>query len=140
MLSPFPPLSQLLLLLLLQNNQTGKYHEALKYSQRAAYLKPTDPMVHRNIAKLQNVLGNSFEAAKNNRIAIRLGPGIHARSDPGDYNAYRALSMQLVSIGQRESGHACDHYDAYRALAGKRKMLALSQKTRELLMRTNTKA
>lgn len=102
-------------------------------------LNPMDPMIHRNIAKLRHALGSSREAVKSNRIAIRLGPGIHATPEKGDFNAYRHLALQLVATGQRESGYAQEHYDAYRALAGKRNILSLSERTRELLQKTRTK-
>lgn len=96
-------------------------------------------MVHRNMAKLKDIMGNSLEAIKHNRVAIRLGPGMHAQSDRGDFEACRALSKQLVAAGLREQGQAQEHYDAYRALAGKRNILSLSERTRELLEKTRTK-
>ena len=96
-------------------------------------------MIHRNIAKLRYVMGNSIEAVKHNRIAVRLGPGIHGIADKGDTQAYRRLAVQLVATGQRISGHAHQHYDAYRALSGKSNVLALSDRTREILQKTRQK-
>lgn len=117
----------------------GRYTEALKHSEKASMLNPMDPMIHRNIAKLRHATGSSLEAVKSNRIAIRLGPGMHAISEKGDFTAYRNLALQLMATGQRESGYAQEHYDAYRALAGKRNILTLSERTRELLIKTRTK-
>jgi tetratricopeptide (TPR) repeat protein len=119
--------------------QTGKYKEAMKHAQRAALLRPADPMIHRNIARLADIMGSSLEAVKHNRIAIRLGPGMHAQPERGDIRAYRDLSLQLVATGQTKNGFALEHYDAHRALAGKQNILSLSEKTRELLQKTRTK-
>ena len=118
----------------------ARYREALRHSEKAALLSPMDPMIHRNIAKLRNVMGNGIAAARHNRIAVQLGPGLHAVPEKGDFRAYRALAIQLVATGQREVGFAQEHYDAYRALSGKRMTLSLSEKTRELLEKTRTKA
>ena len=96
-------------------------------------------MIHRNIAKLRCVMGNSIQAVKHNRIAIRLGPGMQCVSEKGDCQAYRRLAVQLVATGQRVSGHAHEHYDAYRALAGKRNVLTFSERTREILQKTRQK-
>ena len=117
----------------------GQYKEALHYAEIAAFISPYDPMVHRNVAKIRDICGNSIEAIKHNRCAIRLGPGIlQGKPDKGDAAAYRALSLQLTGYGQREKGFAHDIYDGYRALSGKQLELKNSNKTKEILLKTNT--
>lgn len=117
----------------------GKYKEALHYAEMAAFVSPYDPMTHRNIAKIRDTCGNSIEAIKHNRCAIRLGPGLRRGiEDKGDAEAYRALSLQLCSFGERERGFAHDIYDGYRALSGKKLELKHSNKTKEILLKTNT--
>ena len=117
----------------------GKFKPAQEYCERAITLNPNDAMAHRNLAKICDTLGNTRDAVKHNRIAIQLGPGVTGVTHHADTMTYRNLSRQLVARGQTESGHANAHYDAYRALANKRNVLANSEKTRELLIRTKTK-
>ena len=116
----------------------GQYREALRYAEMAAVISPYDPMVHRNLAKIRNECGNTIEAIKHNRCAIRLGPGMHAIPEKGDARAYRDLSLQLVSFGEREQGFAHEIYGGYRALSGKKFELKNSNKTKEILLKTNS--
>jgi tetratricopeptide (TPR) repeat protein len=117
----------------------GKFGKAQEYCERAITINPNDAMAHRNIAKILDTLGNTRDAVNHNRIAIQLGPGIRGVTEHADTMTYRNLARQLVARGQTESGHANAHYDAYRALAFKQNILANSEKTRELLIRTKTK-
>ncbi|GMI24499.1 hypothetical protein TeGR_g12044 [Tetraparma gracilis] len=117
----------------------GKFSKAKEFCERAITLNPNDAMAHRNIAKILDTMGNTRDAVKHNRIAIQLGPGVHGVTQHADTMTYRNLARQLVARGQTESGHACAHYDAYRALSFKTNVLANSEKTKELLIRTKTK-
>ncbi|GMI46177.1 hypothetical protein TrCOL_g4022 [Triparma columacea] len=117
----------------------GKFTKAQEMCERVITLDSSNAMAHRNIAKIFDILGNTRDAVKHNRIAIQLGPGIQGRTHHPDTMTYRNLARQLVARGQTDSGHACEHYDAYRALAYKVNVLPNSEKTKELLVRTKTK-
>ncbi len=117
----------------------GNFSKAKEYCERAITINPNDAMAHRNLAKVLDTLGNTRDAVKHNRIAIQLGPGLHGVTQHADTMTYRNVARQLVARGQTITGHANAHYDAYRALAYKRNVLANSEKTKELLIRTKTK-
>jgi len=117
----------------------GMFSKAKEFCERAITLNPNDAMAHRNVAKILDTLGNTRDSLKHNRIAIQLGPGKNGVTQHADTMTYRIVARQTVARGQTESGHACAHYDAYRALAYKQNILPNSEKTKELLIKTKTK-
>jgi tetratricopeptide (TPR) repeat protein len=116
----------------------GDYGLAIKWCEKALEVDPNHAMSHRNLAKILDTRGDTRSAVQHNRQAIQLGPGIRGITDHADTMAYRNLSRQLVARGMTEEGHACAHFDQYRALAKKVNVLPNSQTTAELLMKTKT--
>ena len=98
-------------------------------------LRPDDAAAHRNLAQVYDVTGNSREAVVHNRRAIALGPGRFGKYEKADAEAYRRVAVQRAGRGETASGHAHEHYDAYRALAGKPFVLPDSERTVELLVK-----
>jgi hypothetical protein len=96
-------------------------------------------MAHRSFARVQDVLGNSRDSLQHNKHAIQCGPGIRGRDHKPDTDTYRKVAVQLVGSRQIKEGFAHEHFDQYRALAGKRLEMPNSQRTRELLAKTRTK-
>ena len=113
----------------------GRYEKALEHALEAVKLRPDDAAAHRNLAQVYDVTGNSREAVVHNRKAIALGPGRHGRYEKADAEAYRRVAVQRAGRGETASGHAHEHYDAYRALAGKPFVLPDSERTVELLVK-----
>jgi hypothetical protein len=97
-------------------------------------------MAHRNLAKLYDITGNTRDSLAHNRTALRLGPGRLTGGrvrDPADAETYRTVASQSVARMEYANGvgHSEAHFDAYRALTGKRVDLPFSQVTRELMER-----
>ena len=113
----------------------GRYEKALEHALEAVKLRPDDAAAHRNLAQVYDVTGNSREAVVHNRRAIALGPGRHGVYEKADAEAYRRVAVQRAGRGETASGHAHEHYDAYRALAGKPFVLPDSERTVELLVK-----
>lgn len=116
----------------------GEYKEAIKYAKKTVKLFPRDAQAHRNLAKLFDAIGNARDSFKHNQLAVSCGPGVQLQREYHDTQAYRKLAIQLAEHGHRSDAHA--HYDAHRALAGKRMVLANTEQTKELLERTRTVA
>mmetsp|Transcript_11014 Transcript_11014/g.25575 ORF Transcript_11014/g.25575 Transcript_11014/m.25575 type:complete len:253 (-) Transcript_11014:207-965(-) len=116
----------------------GRYKQAIHHAEEAVRLNPRDAQAHRNLAKLLDATGNSRDAVKHNRNAIQLGPGVRAGHEKYDTDTYRLLATQLVGRGELQSGHVHEHYDAFRALAGKRYILPNSERTTEILIKTRS--
>jgi len=73
------------------------------------------------------------------------GPGVHGDRegnvpDPADAAAYKRVAVQSVAMKQTVRGHAHAHMDAHRALMRKPYIVATTEQTNELLMKTNTNA
>jgi Flp pilus assembly protein TadD len=128
----------ILLLLLALFARDGRYTKSQEYCEKAIHIDPNDAMAHRNLAKILDTLGNTRGAVKHNRIAIQLGEGVRGGTQYDDTNAYRCLARQVVARGERMEGYAHEHYDQYRALAGKEYVLPNSERTREILKSTGT--
>ena len=117
----------------------GDFNRATLMCESALEFQPDHAMTLRNLAKILDTRGNTRDAVKYNRKAIANGPGRHGVTEHADTMTYRNLARQLVARGQTEKGHALEHYDTYRSLAGKVNVLPNSEKTRELMERTKTK-
>ena len=51
--------------------EKGRYREALDNTTRALQLRPNDAMAHRNVAMINNQIGDNHLALKHNLEAIR---------------------------------------------------------------------
>lgn len=110
--------------------RTGKYDEAFQHAQRARELRPELPMNLRNLAKLQNLTGDSRTALATNLEAINLErQGYH-----GGYintDVYRASAVQSVTKGDKDQ--ALQLVREARLLEGKLYQSPTTQRTNELI-------
>ncbi len=111
----------------------GQYRDALENSVRALQVRPNDAMAHRNIAMLNNQLGDVHSALKHNIDSIKIESKRESDPHRRDSRAYRRAATQLISTGgKREEAHAL--MDTARAIERKRAVLPTSQKTAEVLL------
>jgi len=118
----------------------GEYRDAAGAFHRAIELQPTDPDLHRKLARVYDAMGNSTLAVKHLRVAVRRGPGQRDPpvADPRDARAYRDLAIRSVAQRETEGWHAHALYDGYRALSGQRYELPNSDLTQNILNKTKT--
>lgn len=115
----------------------GEYDLALHHGRKAAELRPTNPLGHRVLGQIFDQTGDSSMSLHHRKIAVRRGPGAAAESggisQPQDTQTYKKIGAQLIIRGdtERESSHI--FVDCYRAMKGKRVVLANSERTYEIL-------
>lgn len=81
--------------------RTGRYQEAMQHAKRSSELRPEYPMNIRNLAKIQNLTGDSRTALAMNLRAIDLEKQGHH----GGYintDVYRAAAIQSIAKGETE--------------------------------------
>jgi Tfp pilus assembly protein PilF len=111
----------------------GKYREALDNSTRAVQVRSDDAMAHRNIAALNNQLGDCHSALAHNMTSIRLEAKKVGNPHARDSKAYRRAAVQMISTGgNREEAMAL--MDTARAIEKKRAVLPTSEKTAQVLL------
>jgi tetratricopeptide (TPR) repeat protein len=111
----------------------GRYREAQENTTRALQLRPNDAMAHRNLAMINNQLGDNHLALKHNMEAIK--HEVKTIGDPHarDSNSYRRAAVQTISTGgSHEKARAL--MDTARAIEKKRAVLPTTEKTNQLLM------
>lgn len=115
----------------------GEYDLALKHGRKAVELKPKEPLGHRILGQILDQMGNSALSLHHRKIAVRRGPGAAGESGgvlhPHDTQTYKKIGAQLVVRGgtERDRGHT--FVDCYRAMKGRRVVLANSERTHEIL-------
>mmetsp|Transcript_12997 Transcript_12997/g.19597 ORF Transcript_12997/g.19597 Transcript_12997/m.19597 type:complete len:261 (+) Transcript_12997:201-983(+) len=108
----------------------GHYREAFEHARRSRDLRPEIPMNLRNIAKLQNITGDSRSALETNLRAIELErAGLHC----GQVNTqvYRAAAVQSISKGNREQ--ALQLVREARQIGGQHYVSPTTSRTNEVL-------
>lgn len=119
----------------------GEYDLALKHGRRAVELRPSNPLGHRVLGQIFDHTGNSSMSLHHHKIAVRRGPGA-AGADAGeqggvfhqqDTQTYKKVGAQLVTGGEEERENSHHFTDCYRAMQGKRVVLANSERTYEIL-------
>lgn len=117
----------------------GEYDLALKHGRKAAELRPTNPLGHRVLGQILDQTGNSSRSLHHRKIAVRRGPGAAAESGgifhPQDTHTYKKIGAQLAIRGDSERASSSLFVDCYRAMRGKRVVLANSERTHEILTR-----
>ncbi len=109
----------------------GNYREAFHETQRSLEKNKVDPMTHRNLAKLNNTLGDVHTALKHNMKSIQLE--LKKPNATKDTKAFRAAAVQLISTGgSREEAHKL--MDCARALEKKRFVLPTTERTNQVLL------
>jgi len=111
----------------------GRYREALENSTRALQIRPDDPMTHRNLAMINNQLGDNHLALKHNMTSIR--NEVKSIADPyaRDSKSYRRAAVQLISTGgSHEEARAM--MDTARAIEKKRAVLPTTERTNQILL------
>ena len=109
----------------------GTYREALTQTSRALEKNKQDPMIHRNMAKLNNTLGDVHSALHHNMASIRME--LRKSNEQKDTKAYRQAAVQIISTGgDRAEAHKL--MDAARALERKRFVLPTTERTNQVLL------
>lgn len=115
----------------------GEYDLALKHGRQAAEVRPTNPVGHRVLGQILDQTGNSSMSLHHRKIAMRRGPGAAAKSGgvfhPRDTQTYKKIGAQLAIRGEAERASSHLFVDCYRAMKGKRVVLANSERTNEIL-------
>lgn len=115
----------------------GEYDLALKHGRTAAELRPTNPLGHRVLGQILDQTGNSSMSLHHRKIAVRRGPGVTAEPGstfhPQDTQTYKKIGAQMVIRGEAERASSHNFVDCYRAMKGKRVVLANSERTYEIL-------
>ena len=108
----------------------GDYRGALNQTERALQINNNDTMTHRNLAMINNQLGDTHSALKHNRISMALES--RRPTEQRDTKAYRAAAVQIISTGgKKEEAYAM--MDAARALENRRFVLPTTEGTDRVL-------
>lgn len=115
----------------------GEYELALQHGRRASEIRPTNPLGHRVLGQILDRTANSSMSLHHRKIAVRRGPGAAAKAvgmfHPQDTQTYKKVGAQLVISGGAERASSHFFVDCYRAMKGKRVVLANSERTYEIL-------
>mmetsp|Transcript_8148 Transcript_8148/g.11449 ORF Transcript_8148/g.11449 Transcript_8148/m.11449 type:complete len:236 (+) Transcript_8148:311-1018(+) len=117
--------------------KSGRYREALDAATRARHLNPSDPMNHRNIAKLQYVLGDTRTAVLHNMESIHL-EGNSNFNGKLDSTAYRSAAVQVIAKGG-DVNEAQSLMDAARKIEGAKVSVATTLRTNEIIYKVMKK-
>ena len=72
----------------------------MEHAHEASRLDPSDPMTHRNLAKILDATGNTRDSLLHNRAALKLGPGRLSGGRQREWNdtdTYRIVARQTVA-------------------------------------------
>jgi tetratricopeptide (TPR) repeat protein len=108
----------------------GAYREAEQQSTRALQVNKHDPMIHRNLAKIQNQLGDVHSALHNNMKSIHMEAGMP--EELRDTKAYRQAAVQIISTGG-DRNEAYRLMDSARALEKRKFVLPTTEGTNKVL-------
>jgi tetratricopeptide (TPR) repeat protein len=112
----------------------GQFQSALNHARIASHLLPNDDMNHRNLAKLQNALGDSNAALEHNLLSIKLEEQqkqMNPHYQPHT-SAYRAAAVQWVAKGGNRE-QAIELLHAARHIEKKQVDLLTSNRTYEII-------
>ena len=112
----------------------GDFQQALVHAQQAKHLAPNDCQNHRNIAKLESILGDNHTSLKHNLFSIEAEENKH-QSNPSfvpNTSAYRAAAVQIISKGG-DHQEALDLMNKARVYEQKKFVLSTSQRTHEII-------
>ena len=108
----------------------GAYREAQEQSRRALQVNGHDPMIHRNLAKIENQLGDVHTALHHNLKAIQMESKL--APDQRSTKSYRQAAVQIISTGgDRAEAHRL--MDAARALEKRKFVLPTTERTNQVL-------
>lgn len=110
--------------------RTGKYDEAFEHARRARQLRPDLAMNLRNLARIQNLTGDSRTALELNLEAIDL----EKKGHHGGYintDVYRSAAIQSISKGEKEQ--ALQLVREARALEHKLYQSPTTERTNEII-------
>jgi Tfp pilus assembly protein PilF len=108
----------------------GAYREAEQQTMRALQVNTHDPMIHRNLAKVQNQLGDVHSALHHNYKSIHMESKLPA--ELRDTKAYRQAAVQVISTGG-DRNEAFKLMDNARALEKRKFVLPTTERTNQVL-------
>jgi tetratricopeptide (TPR) repeat protein len=109
----------------------GAYREAEQQSTRALQVNKHDPMIHRNLAKIQNQLGDVHSALHNNMKSIQMEARMP--EELRNTKAYRQAAVQIISTGG-DRNEAYKLMDSARALEKRKFVLPTTEGTNKVLL------
>jgi len=109
----------------------GAYRDAQEQSRRALQVNGRDPMIHRNLAKIECQLGDVHTALHHNLKAISMES--HLAPEERSTKSYRQAAVQIISTGGDRS-EAYRLMDAARALEKKKFVLPTTERTNQVLL------